>query len=102
MDAVADLVGGVLDVSLDALRDEGRLASIADPTVEEHGGRWVWVRPDGGRLAQLLETVAGGRLRVEIDRSFSLERVAEAFVLSRQAGHRGRRMTPGVAGMMAP
>lgn len=90
VDAVADLVGGVLDVSLAVLRDGGRLASVADPGVEEHGGRWVWVRPDGERLAQLLAEVAEGRLSVDIDRSFPLEQVAEAFALSREGGARGK------------
>ncbi|MEN3122081.1 MULTISPECIES: NADP-dependent oxidoreductase [Janibacter] len=90
VDAVADLVGGVLDVSLDVLREGGRLASVADPTVEEHGGRWVWVRPDGERLARLLEEVAAGRLTVEIDRSFALEQVADAFALSRSGSANGK------------
>lgn len=89
-DAVADLVGGVLDVSLEVLREEGRLASIADPTVEEHGGRWVWVRPDGERLSQLLEEVAGGRLAVEVDRTFPLAQVADAFAASRDGSARGK------------
>ena len=90
VDAVADLVGGVLDVSLAALRAGGRLASIADPGVEEHGGRWVWVRPDGERLAQLLAEVAEGRLTVEIDRTYPLEQVADAFALSREGGAKGK------------
>lgn len=89
-DAVADLVGGVLDVSLEVLREGGRLASIADPAVEEHGGRWVWVRPDGERLSQLLEEVAGGRLTVEIDRAFPLEQVADAFAASQDGSARGK------------
>ena len=90
VDAVADLVGGVLDVSLAVLGEGGRLASIADPTVEEHGGRWVWVRPDGERLARLLDEVAGGRLEVDIDRSLPLARVPEAFAASREGSLRGK------------
>lgn len=90
VDAVADLVGGVLDVSLSVLREGGRLASIADPGVEEHGGRWVWVRPDGERLAQLLDEVAAGRLAVDIDRTYPLEQVADAFALSREGGAKGK------------
>ena len=89
-DAVADLVGGVLDISLDVLREGGRLASIADPTVEEHGGRWIWVRPDGERLTQLLDEVAEGRLVVEIDRTFPLEQVSEAFAVSQEGSARGK------------
>ena len=90
VDAVADLVGGVLDLSVDVLREGGRLASIADPAVEERGGRWVWVRPDGERLAQLLEEVAAGRLRIDIGRTFPLEQVAEAFEVSRSGAARGK------------
>ncbi len=89
-DAVADFVGGVLDVSLAALREGGRLASITDPAVEEHGGRWVWVRPDGARLADLLDEVAAGRLRVDVDRTFALEDVAQAFAASQSGDVRGK------------
>ena len=90
VDAVADLVGGVLDLSVDVLREGGRLASIADPAVEERGGRWVWVRPDGESLARLLEEVAAGRLHIDIDRTFPLEQVAEAFEVSRSGAARGK------------
>lgn len=90
VDAVADLVGGVLDVSLEVLREGGRLVSIADPAVEEHDGRWVWVRPDGEHLARLLEEVAAGRLRIDIDRTFPLEQVAEAFEVSQSGSARGK------------
>lgn len=89
-DAVADFVGGVLDVSCAMLRDGGRLASITDPTVEEHGGRWVWVRPDGARLADLLDEVAAGRLRVDVDRTFALEDVPQAFAASQSGAARGK------------
>src|SRR5699024_1053178 len=90
VDAVADLVGGVLDVSLAVLREGGRLASIADPTVEDHGGRWVWVRPDGERLARLLDEVAGCRLEVDFDRGLPLAQVPEAFAASREGSARGK------------
>lgn len=89
-DAVADLVGGVVDESLAVLREGGRVASIADPTVQEHGGRWVWVRPDGERLGHLLDEVAAGRLTVEIDRSFRLDQVAQAFEASQSGTARGK------------
>ena len=90
VDAVADLVGGVLDASLTVLREGGRIASITDPAVEQHGGRWVWVRPDGERLAQLLTEVAEGRLTVDIDRTFPLEEVAQAFAVSREGAAQGK------------
>ncbi|GAB3193180.1 NADP-dependent oxidoreductase [Nesterenkonia suensis] len=77
--AVADFAGGVLQQTLAVLAEGGRHVSIADPAVEEHGGRWVWVRPDGQKLAQLLTKVADGTLRVEIDRHVPLEQAAEAM-----------------------
>lgn len=80
--AVADFAGGVREQTLAVLADGGRHISIADPSVEEAGGRWVWVRPDGPRLRTLLEKVANGALRVEIDRSFPLADAADAFAVS--------------------
>lgn len=90
VDAVADLVGEVLEPSLAVLREGGRIASIADPSVLEHGGQWVWVRPDGERLEHLLGEVAAGRLRVDIDRSFPLEELPEAFRVSREGEAQGK------------
>ncbi|WP_417216221.1 NADP-dependent oxidoreductase [Arthrobacter sp.] len=89
-DAVADFAGGVLDTTLAVLKDGGRHVSIADPAVTEHAGRWLWVRPDGPRLTRLLHLVAEGRLTVDIDRTFDLADLAEAFALSQQGAARGK------------
>ncbi|WP_394215246.1 NADP-dependent oxidoreductase [Brachybacterium vulturis] len=80
--AVADFVGGAREETLALLAEGGRHVSIADPSVEEAGGRWVWVRPDGARLRSLLEKVAAGTLHVDIDRTFPLAEVADAFEVS--------------------
>ncbi|WP_370540770.1 NADP-dependent oxidoreductase [Brachybacterium sp. FME24] len=88
--AVADFVGGVREDTLELLAEGGRHVSIADPSVEETGGRWVWVRPDGPRLRTLLQKVADGALRVEIDRSFALADAAEAFEISRAGTANGK------------
>lgn len=90
--AVADFVGGALDQSLALLGEErgDRLVSIADNTVEEHGGRWVWVRPDGGRLHYLLEKVVEGAVSVHVDRVFPLERAAEALEVSKAGEANGK------------
>ncbi|GAA3697294.1 NADP-dependent oxidoreductase [Zhihengliuella alba] len=77
--AVADFVGGVRETTLAVLAPGGRHISIADPSVEEAGGRWVWVRPDGARLQELLQKVASGALRVVVDRVFPLEEAAAAM-----------------------
>lgn len=88
--AVADFVGGVREDTLALLAEGGRHVSIADPSVEEVGGRWVWVRPDGARLHTLLEKVAGGALDVEIDRTFALADAAEAFEASMNGAANGK------------
>lgn len=92
--AVVDCVGGVLEQSLALLpAREGstrRLVSIADPTVEEHGGRWIWVRPDGARLRSLLQSVAEGQLTVTIDRAFPLEAAGEALAVSKAGEAHGK------------
>lgn len=90
--AVVDFVGGVLDQSLALLGEDhgNRLVSIADSDVEEHGGRWVWVRPDGGRLHYLLEKVSEGAVSVHIDRTFSLAEAAEALEVSKSGEANGK------------
>lgn len=88
--AVLDLVGGVLGTTLAVLGEGGRHVSIADPAVEEHGGQWIWVRPDGPRLTHLLDLVAQGALDVDVDRTFPLESGAEALELSRSGAARGK------------
>jgi NADPH:quinone reductase-like Zn-dependent oxidoreductase len=88
--AVADFVGGVREDTLAVLADGGRHISIADPSVEETGGRWVWVRPDGARLRTLLEKVAAGDITVEIDRTFALAEAAQAFEVSMAGSANGK------------
>lgn len=90
--AVVDFVGGVLDQSLALLGEDhgNRLVSIADSDVEDHGGRWVWVRPDGGRLHYLLEKVSEGAVSVHIDRTFPLAEAAEALEVSKSGEANGK------------
>ncbi|PYC79443.1 alcohol dehydrogenase [Streptomyces tateyamensis] len=88
--AVADFVGGQLETTLAVLADGGRHVSVADPGVEQHGGHWIWVRPDGAELAELAAAVDRGALTVEIAQTFSLEQVGEAFDASRTGHTRGK------------
>ncbi len=90
VDAVVDLVGGVMEQTLAVLAEGGQHASIADHAAGEHGGRWVWVRPDGPRLEALAQRVADGELDVEIAGSFPLADVAGAFEQSMSATTRGK------------
>ena len=90
VDVVVDYVGGVLDVTLAVLAPGGRHASIADASVLESGGAWVWVRPDAAGLALLGELADRGDLTVEVAQVLPLDRLAEAFSLSRQGHTRGK------------
>lgn len=84
--AVADFTGGNLETTLAVLAPGGRHASVADPTVQQHGGQWIWVRPDGARLDELAAAATDGALTVQVERTFGLDAVGEAFDASR-SGH---------------
>ncbi len=86
VDAVADFVGGVLDDTLAVLTDGRSHASVAAPSVAEHGGRYIWVRPDGTETARLGLLVDEGKLTVEVAGTFGLDEVPQAFKDS-AAGH---------------
>lgn len=86
VDAVADLVGGVLEQTLAVLADGGRHASVADPEVRDSGGAWRWVRPDAADLERLAVLVDERRVRVEVEEVYPLEQLAAAFERSAE-GH---------------
>ncbi|MFE3442062.1 NADP-dependent oxidoreductase [Nocardia sp. NPDC059180] len=88
--AVADFVGGQLDVTTKVLAANGRHASIADAAVEEHGGHVVWVRPDGTQTQRLADLAAAGSLTVPIARTYSLDEVPQAFAASQDGHVRGK------------
>ncbi|MFA1548431.1 NADP-dependent oxidoreductase [Actinomadura chokoriensis] len=88
--AVADFVGGQLDTTLAVLATGGRHVSVADNTVDEHGGHWIWVRPDGAKLADLARLVDRGALEVEVAGTFALEETGAAFDASRSGHTRGK------------
>jgi NADPH:quinone reductase-like Zn-dependent oxidoreductase len=87
---VADFVGGQLDTTLAVLAPGGRHVSIADPSVGQHGGEWLWVRPDGAKLAELAALVDAGKLKVEVAETYPLDKVGEAFEASRGHHTRGK------------
>lgn len=88
--AVADFVGGQLETTLAVLAAGGRHVSVADASVEQHGGHWIWVRPDGAKLAELAEAADRGALTVEVAQTFPLERTGEAFDANRTGHTRGK------------
>ena len=90
VDAVVDFVGGQLETTLAVLRDGGQHASIADGAVVEHGGRAIWVRPDGRETARLVELADAGKLSVEVGGTYGLDQVAEAFAASQEGHQRGK------------
>ena len=90
VDAVADFVGGQLETTLAVLREGGSHASVADGSVAAHGGRYIWVRPDGAETVRLVELAERGQLRVEVARTFPLEGVADAFRASITGRTRGK------------
>jgi NADPH:quinone reductase-like Zn-dependent oxidoreductase len=90
VNAVADFVGGQLETTLAVLTDGGRHVSIADDTVDDHGGHWIWVRPDGIKLAELAAIADHGVLKVEVASTYPLEEVGAAFDASRTGHTRGK------------
>jgi NADPH:quinone reductase-like Zn-dependent oxidoreductase len=90
VDAVADFVGGVRDVTMAVLADGGRHASIADGSVIETGGSWFWVRPSAEGLAELGRLADAGQLHVPIAEVFPLEELPAAFARSREGHVRGK------------
>ncbi len=88
--AVADFVGGQLETTLAVLAGGGKHVSVADNTVDEHGGHWIWVRPSGGKLADLARLADRGALKVEMAGAFPLEETGAAFDASRGGHTRGK------------
>src|SRR5699024_8269366 len=86
VDGFADFVGGVLDDTLDVLAEGGTHASVADPSVAAHGGRYIWVRPDGAETARLGLLADDGQLTVDAAGTYGLDEVPQAFKDS-AAGH---------------
>ncbi|VXB10541.1 NADP-dependent oxidoreductase [Nocardioides sp. AX2bis] len=91
--AVLDTQGGdTLAQSVELLADgaAGRIASVADPSVAEHGGRYVFVRPDVADLTTLAGLVDAGELRVEVAELFPLAETARAWERSMEGHVRGK------------
>jgi NADPH:quinone reductase-like Zn-dependent oxidoreductase len=90
VDVVADFVGGVRDVTMAVLADQGRHASVADPSVLETGGSWFWVRPSAEGLVELGRLADAGDLRVPIADVMPLDELRAAFARSREGHVRGK------------
>ncbi|MDX3662452.1 NADP-dependent oxidoreductase [Streptomyces sp. ID05-26A] len=101
VDAVAELVGGdgqvdvvvdnagglAFDQSLQLVRDRARMTSIVDGArALENGVVNTWARPDAGQTQWLVDLVANGRLRVEVQQTFPLAEAVKAHKLL-EGGH---------------
>ena len=83
VDALLDLVGGeTMTDAITTVRPPGsrgvRMASIVDPAMRDHQGRYVFVHPDGHGLGELARMSDAGQLRVPIAKAFPLEQTADA------------------------
>ena len=97
VDVVLDVVGGdTLKRAVAAVRDGGRIVSIAQPPAgDEFRVRgvepgYVFVRPNGEELAELAELAADDRLTVDVMETFPLEEAAQAQERIRGGGMRGK------------
>ena len=89
--AVVDFVGGEdWQASLDMLTQPGRVASIADAEVKEHGGRYVFVRPVASDLTTLADLIEAGEVKPVLAETYPLERAADAFAANMEGHTRGK------------
>lgn len=97
LDAVFDLLGGeTQQESLRMLRSGGVLISIAEPpdpqACADAGvrGGYVFVRPSGWQLAELVSLWAQDRLHVDVEELLPLEEAAQAQSRSEEGHVRGK------------
>ena len=91
VDAVFDFVGeGAVEASLPVAKKARRIVSITDPSVADHGGHHLWVRPDHGDLAELARLADEGKLSVHVERTFPLAEAADAWRLNQEGRTRGK------------
>lgn len=91
VDAVLDASGrGVLTASIALAGDASKVVTIADGNAADHGVRFSGGGADSAALAEVfaevLPLMERGELRMPIERTFPLERTADAHRLS-EAGH---------------
>ncbi len=104
LDSVIDFTGGYGERSLAVLRPGGTLVSVpsgVDPRLHEAGAAekkrvtGILVEPDPVGLAGLCDLIEQGKLEIEIDEIFDLERAADAHRHA-EAGHGAGKVVLGV------
>ncbi|MDA8277904.1 MAG: NADP-dependent oxidoreductase [Actinomycetota bacterium] len=91
IDAFFDLSGGP-DVQrpVEVLKDRSRVASITDATVNQRGGRYVFVQPSVEDLNTITALIEGGKIKPIITETYPLEDAAKAFESSMSGHARGK------------
>jgi NADPH:quinone reductase-like Zn-dependent oxidoreductase len=97
VDVVLDVLGGEsLARAVDAVRDEGRIVSIAQPPTDERfrvrgiQPAYVFVRPDGEQLEELGELAESEQLVVHLHDVVPLDEAARAHELLENGHVRGK------------
>ncbi|MFD1716695.1 NADP-dependent oxidoreductase [Georgenia deserti] len=92
VDVAVDFAGAdAVAQSVPVLAPGGVVASVVDPAArDEHGGHYVWVRPDSDDLEVLAELADTERLRVEIAEAFDLADAAAAHRTNESGHTRGK------------
>lgn len=89
--AVVDFVGGEdWQASLDVLTRPGRVASVADAEVKEHGGQYIFVRPVAEDLSTLADLIEAGKVKPVLAETYPLEQAADAFLANMDGHTRGK------------
>jgi NADPH:quinone reductase-like Zn-dependent oxidoreductase len=91
VDLVFDTVGGDgLARAGDALRDGGRIVTVAEEPPEGVAATYFVVEPDGAQLGEIARLVDQGAVRPAIDSVFPLENARRAFERVLERGKRGK------------
>jgi NADPH:quinone reductase-like Zn-dependent oxidoreductase len=98
VNAVADFAGGQdWQQTLENLTDTGRLVSVVDTAVAEHGGQYVFVRPSPEDLLAITELVEAEKVKPVVADTLPLAKAADAFRLSMD-GHTAGKIALTVTG----
>jgi NADPH:quinone reductase-like Zn-dependent oxidoreductase len=94
-----DIAGGppAVAASLPLLRDGGRIVSIQrPPPLDDHSrvrgltAGYVYVRPSGAQLSELVRRVDAGDLKIHLERTYPLDHAPEAQERLRSGSVRGK------------
>ncbi|MGH2905152.1 MAG: NADP-dependent oxidoreductase [Solirubrobacterales bacterium] len=90
--AVFDLYGGEgLDDAKRVLNSRGRVATIGLPAdAKQHGAMYVFVKPNGPQLRELVAMVDDNKLRIDVADTFALRDAADAVRRAEQKHTHGK------------